>query len=121
MRSGSAQDAAEQELAGQVSQSAELMKAMTQHVPKRGYYNYLDKRMHQYSAVPRDAYYGGNADTVEAYLREYTDHINGCERCGSWELKRGLEIDPIPSGAGSTDLIVNLSEVSHHLFGSAPL
>ena len=74
-----------------VQQSAETMRAITAHVPRLGYYNYLDKNMHQYSGVPRDAYYGSNADQVEAYVREYTEGLGlpgGCSRCSSWELAR---------------------------------
>ncbi len=67
------------------------MRAVTAHVPRLGYYNYLDKSMHQYSGVPRDAYYGSNADNVEAYVRKYTEGLGlngGCSRCDSWELAR---------------------------------
>jgi len=79
------------DISGFVRQSAETMRAITAHVPRLGYYNYLDKNMHQYSGLPRDAYYGGNADKVEAYVREYTDGLDlhgGCSRRNSWELAR---------------------------------
>lgn len=72
-----------------LGQSAALMEAMTAHVPALGYYNYQDKSMGQYAGIPRNAYYGANAERVEAYLREYTEDVNGCERCNSWELSRG--------------------------------
>jgi hypothetical protein len=79
----------ESEVARATEQSAAMMRAMTEHVPKLGYYNYLDKQMmDHYGAVPRDAYYGSNADTVEEYLREYCEQIDGCTRCSSWELRR---------------------------------
>jgi hypothetical protein len=75
-----------EEIQPHISQSAELWRQMTSYVPKLGYYNYLDKQMDAYGGVPREAYYGENADTVDEYLREYTEGLNGCQRCESWEL-----------------------------------
>jgi FAD/FMN-containing dehydrogenase len=83
--------AAHPDISDYIQQSAETMRAVTAHVPRLGYYNYLDKSMHQYSGVPRDAYYGSNADNVEAYVRKYTEGLGlngGCSRCDSWELAR---------------------------------
>jgi hypothetical protein len=84
-----------------ISQSAALFKNMTQYAPEKGaYYNYLDKDMGAYGAVPRHSYYGANADRVETYVREYTEGINmqgGCSRCRSWELNPSPS--PSPSGA----------------------
>jgi hypothetical protein len=75
-----------------MSQSAALFENVTQYAPEKGaYYNYLDKDMGAYGAVPRHSYYGANADTVEDYLREYTEGISmqdGCGRCQSWELSQ---------------------------------
>merc|ERR1719336_2892945 len=75
----------ESAVAKHTEQSAFMLREMTQHVPKRGYYNYLDKSLDQYGAVSRDYYYGSNADTVDEYLREYTKRINGGS---AWELQR---------------------------------
>jgi hypothetical protein len=86
-----------------ISQSAALFANMTQYAPEKGaYYNYLDKDMSAYGAVPRHSYYGANADRVEAYVREYTEGINmqgGCGRCRSWELNPSPS--PSPSGAST--------------------
>jgi hypothetical protein len=86
-----------------ISQSAALFKNMTQYAPEKGaYYNYLDKDMGAYGAVPRHSYYGANADRVETYVREYTEGINmqgGCSRCRSWELNPSPS--PSPSGAST--------------------
>lgn len=85
MRSGSKSD-----IESLMSQSAALFQNVTQYAPEKGgYYNYLDKDMGAYGAVPRHSYYGANADTVEDYLREYTEGISmqdECGRCQSWEL-----------------------------------
>jgi len=70
-------------------ESATMMTRLTAEVPAAGYYNYLDRNMNQYGAIPREAYYGTNADLVDTYLKEYTVGVNpnGCERCDSWELR----------------------------------
>lgn len=76
-----------------MADSARIFRSLTADVPeKSGYYNYLDKDMKAYGAIPREAYYGPNAATVEKYLREYTEGLspnypNGCKRCDSWELQ----------------------------------
>lgn len=77
------------EIQAKIDSSAEFMRELTADVPIKGYYNYLDKNMSSYGGVPRDTYYGQNADRVEEYLREYTEGIspNGCARCDSWELR----------------------------------
>jgi len=77
-------------LSDQMSMSLSMMKSLTSYVPALGYYNYLDKGMNEYNAVPRDAYYGPNADRVLQYTKQYTEGLglaNGCDRCRSWEIR----------------------------------
>jgi hypothetical protein len=77
------------EITNMMSESAEMMKGMTQYVPKLGYYNYLDKQMHDYGAIPRDAYYGDNIHMLITYLKEYTGGITnqGCHACKAWNVR----------------------------------
>lgn len=81
------------DIEAQMLESATMMTRLTAEVPAAGYYNYLDRNMNQYGGTPREAYYGTNADHVDTYLKEYTIGVNpnGCERCNSWELRRGTQ------------------------------